>query len=391
MKRIAATAVLVAAAVQGQAVERIAMPGPYLGVNLGYATGSVSISTTEKEVCQGDPTCYVANSTADEEVFGVKAFGGYLFNQYFAVEGGYFNLGELSFKDVTNTGEVYKGKLSGQGINMDGLAHLPLLDALTVFARIGVLYAGMSKNYTYSGGILLVNGAPKDMHVTEWDVGYKLGAGVQYDFTPALGVRAEWEGYHLAEAGSRSDYDVNLYSLGVVYRFGIPEPEPEKIVVVKEVPVPGEGTVLEKEVVKEVEVVKKVEVIKEVPKPVIIKKPTERVVLASDTLFDFDKSNVKAEGDAALKQLSGRLQKNDRLVVVGHTDSVGTEVYNMKLSQRRANAVRSRLITLGISPRMIETRAMGESQPVATNATDEGRTANRRVEIEVYAAPKKEL
>jgi len=391
-KQTVAAAVVLAAAVHGQAVERIAMPGPYLGVNVGYAIGKVSLATTEHEVCQGDPLCTVIDASSDQNSFGVKAFGGYLFNEYFAVEGGYFYLGEYSFKDVTNGGETYKGTLTSQGVNVDAVAHLPILDTLSVFGRIGVMYAGMDKDYSYGPGTLIVNGVPKDMHLTKWDVGYKFGAGVQYDFTPAVGIRGEWEAYHPEEPGSNSGFDVNLYSIGVVYRFGIPEPEPEIIIkeveipvpVVKEVPIPAEPTVVQTTVVKEV--VK----VKEVPKPIIIKGPTERVVLASDTLFDFDKSIVKTEGQAALKQLAARLQKKDRLIVVGNTDSIGTEAYNMRLSQRRADAVRAVLIQNGISPRQIETRAMGESHPVATNATDEGRAANRRVEIEVYAAPKKE-
>ena len=384
LKYSAAAAVLSLAAVNGQAAERIAAIGPYIGANIGYVTGRVSQATTRQEVCQGDPTCVVTDRSDDTNALGLKLYGGFLFNQYFALEGGYFNLGEVSFEDTTNTGETYKGSASMQGINVDAVAHLPVLDQLSLFARAGVIYAELNKDYSYTGGTLYVNGMPKDMNPDKQDVGYKYGLGVQFDFTPALGVRGEWEGFHLGEADSDTGFDVNMVSVGVVYRFGVePAPEPEPVILVKEVPVPAEPKVVEKVVEKEV--VKEVEA-----EPIILKEPTERVVLAADALFDFDKSFVRAEGKAMLRELAHRLQPDDRLKVTGHTDWIGSDAYNMKLSERRANSVKDVLVSYGIAPSQIETDWKGEREPIATNETDEGRQANRRVEIDIYAAPKDE-
>jgi OOP family OmpA-OmpF porin len=274
-----------------------------------------------------------------------------------------------------------------QGLNADVVGHLPILEQLTVFGRLGVMYAEVNKEYSYSGGTLYINGVAKDMSPGQWGAGLKIGAGVQYDFTPRLGVRGEWEGYHMEEDASDSGLDMSFWSVGVVYRFGedpnapVPPPEPEKIIVVKEVPVPAEPVVVEKVVEKEV--------IKEVPaEPVVIRKPVERVVLATDALFDFNKAIVKPEGKAAIRDLVAKLQKDDKLIVTGHTDSIGSELYNLKLSQRRADAVKNELVVNGIEAERIETKAKGESDPVATNETDEGRAQNRRVDIDIIAAPK---
>ncbi|WP_345970684.1 OmpA family protein [Sulfurimonas sp. HSL1-6] len=383
----AAALLLTTAAYADFPAKRIAFPGFYIGGNVGYATGRVNETDTAEEACNGDPACTVINSTIDENAFGLKLFGGYLFNDFFAIEGGYFNLGELSFKHDTSTGETYKGTAKTQGLNADVVGHLPILSQLTAFARLGVMYAEVSKDYSYSGGTLYVNGVAKDMSPSQWGAGLKVGLGVQYDFTPRLGVRGEWEGYHMEEDASNSGLDMSLWSVGVVYRFGedpnapVPPPEPEKVVVVKEVPVPAEPVVVEKVVEKEV--------VKEVPsEPVIIRKPVERVVLATDALFDFNKATVKPEGKAAIRDLVLKLQKDDKLIVTGHTDSIGSELYNLKLSQRRADAVKNELVINGIGADRIETKAKGESDPVATNATDEGRAQNRRVEIDIIAAPK---
>jgi OOP family OmpA-OmpF porin len=116
--------------------------------------------------------------------------------------------------------------------------------------------------------------------------------------------------------------------------------------------------------------------------------PAERIVLASDALFDFDQAKLLQQGQAALKKLAQNITENDRLIITGHTDNVGTEEYNLKLSDKRANAVKDYLVLQGISSEQIETEAKGESEPVADNDTHEGRTANRRVEIIIITKTK---
>jgi OOP family OmpA-OmpF porin len=99
--------------------------------------------------------------------------------------------------------------------------------------------------------------------------------------------------------------------------------------------------------------------------------------------FDFDKAAIKPEGKRRLDDVVRLMRDNPnlRVVAVGHTDSVGSDAYNMKLGERRAKAVVNYLISEGVSPSRVDVRSEGESRPVASNATAEGRAENRRVEI----------
>lgn len=110
-----------------------------------------------------------------------------------------------------------------------------------------------------------------------------------------------------------------------------------------------------------------------------------KVTLQADTLFDFDKSSLKPEGRAALDQVATGIKgiKLEVAIAVGNTDSVGTDAYNMALGQRRAQAVKAYLVTKGVPAEKIYTESKGKSNPVASNATAEGRAQNRRVDLEV--------
>ena len=110
-----------------------------------------------------------------------------------------------------------------------------------------------------------------------------------------------------------------------------------------------------------------------------------KVTYAADAFFDFDKSVLKAEGKAKLDDLADKVKSINLEVViaVGHTDSVGADAYNQKLSVRRAEAVKAYLVSKGIEKNRVYTEGKGEKQPVADNKTSAGRAKNRRVEIEV--------
>jgi OmpA-OmpF porin, OOP family len=112
----------------------------------------------------------------------------------------------------------------------------------------------------------------------------------------------------------------------------------------------------------------------------------ERITLEAVTLFDFDSDQLRPEGRARLDELVADLRDFPRVGnvrIVGHTDSTGPAEYNQGLSERRAQAVADYLVGQGVSAGQLEVSGMGETDPIASNETPEGRQLNRRVEIDV--------
>lgn len=120
------------------------------------------------------------------------------------------------------------------------------------------------------------------------------------------------------------------------------------------------------------------------PKPKPAPK-VERTIILDDVLFDFDRSNVKPEAAAILDRLVAFMNENKdkKAALSGHTDNVGTDAYNQKLSERRVNSVRDYVVKKGVESGRISGQGFGESKPIADNKTKEGRAKNRRVEIKV--------
>jgi adhesin transport system outer membrane protein len=119
--------------------------------------------------------------------------------------------------------------------------------------------------------------------------------------------------------------------------------------------------------------------------PAPIQPMPKKVTFSADAFFDFDKSSLKPDAQAELADFAQKVknagQTKELLVAVGHTDSVGTDAYNMGLSLARAKSVKAYLVEVGLNGALIKTEGRGESEPVADNATAEGRAKNRRVDI----------
>jgi OOP family OmpA-OmpF porin len=113
----------------------------------------------------------------------------------------------------------------------------------------------------------------------------------------------------------------------------------------------------------------------------------EKNTMSASALFDHDRSNLKDEGKAALHALDESIKARGASIVdidvIGHTDSDGAEEYNMGLSIRRAEAVRDYMVSEGVDASIIDVSGEGESNPIVSNATKEGRAENRRVDIHV--------
>ena len=114
------------------------------------------------------------------------------------------------------------------------------------------------------------------------------------------------------------------------------------------------------------------------------------VTFASGLLFDVDSSRLRAESKKNLDNLASSLSSfgDSKLLLVGHTDSQGSDEYNLSLSRRRADAVGSYLESRGVSSMRVQTSGRGETEPIATNDSDSGRQQNRRVEVAIYASDK---
>jgi len=112
------------------------------------------------------------------------------------------------------------------------------------------------------------------------------------------------------------------------------------------------------------------------------------VTFPSGILFPFNSTEILPDGKNNLQQLASSLDKypNSDILIVGHTDSVGTDAYNLDLSQRRAQAASAYLQSLGVPAARLQTAGKGKTEPIASNDTDEGRQRNRRVEIAIYAS-----
>ncbi|AMO35818.1 Outer membrane protein A precursor [Thauera humireducens] len=134
------------------------------------------------------------------------------------------------------------------------------------------------------------------------------------------------------------------------------------------------------------------------PAPAPAPKPTaDKIKLAADALFDFDKATLKPEGRAKLDDLAAKSKqlKLEVILAVGHTDRLGSDAYNQKLSERRAAAVKTYLVSKGVEANRVYTEGKGEKQPVTGNKCDnvKNRKAlieclqpDRRVEVEVIGS-----
>lgn len=191
-------------------------PHGYVGANIGRTEADFH------EAIRVTPPTALALTGEDDDETAYKLYGGYRFSRMFAVEGGFFDLGRYSYR-YGNAFGTFAGDTRFRGVNLDLLAMLPIWDRFSAFGRIGATYTWAETNGVGTG---IVTG-PTSRDQNEW--GVKYGAGVEYAFSPALAVRAEWERYRL-EDPVRNRGHVDMASIGLVYRFGGTAPAPTRVV-----------------------------------------------------------------------------------------------------------------------------------------------------------------
>ncbi len=352
--------------------------GWYGGLNIGQSRAKIDDARiTSSLLGSGFGTSSITDDNRDS---GYKLFGGYRINRNFALEGGYFDLGKFGFTATTVPAGTLNGTIQLKGLNLDAVGILPITEKFSAFGRVGVNYAQARDSFSGTGAVTVLNPNP-----SKREANVKFGAGLQYDFTESLGMRLEAERYRINDAvGNKGDAD--LVSLGLVYRFGAKTPAPTPRTAAPE-PVAAPA-----------------------PAPVVVAPPPPprpvtpapaprvptKVTFSADSLFDFDKPTVKPEGKQHLDKFAADLRgaNFDVITVTGHTDRIGPHAYNMKLSTRRAEAVKAYLVeSAGIPAGKIAAIGTDGSDPVTKPGECKGRKAtkaliaclqpDRRVEVEV--------
>lgn len=344
-----------------------------------YAGGNIGQSRAKIDDARISPLLPGATISDDNKGNAFKLFGGYQFNRNFALEGGYFNLGEFGYTATTAApalAATLNGKIKLQGLNLDAVGMLPMGDKFSVFGRVGMQYAQAKDTFTSSGAAP----TPANPNPSKNALNYKVGVGAQYDFNRSLGMRIEAERYRIDDALNNKG-DINMYSLGLVYRFDQHKPAP-----------------VEKVVMPEREIV----VVHTPPPPappaeiIYVTKVIFSVDSGADALFGFGKSTIQPTGKRALDKFAANLKGAHyrTIIVTGNTDRIGSKSANMKLSLKRADVVKDYLVqSAGIPADKISSRGAGESNPLTKPNECKGNKAtkklvaclapDRRVEVDV--------
>lgn len=310
----------------------------YVGGNYGRTLESIDDGEIANSIIGGGLTD-IEDEDSDR---GYKFFVGYQFTHHFALEAGYADLGDFGVRVARAPGAgTLTGEASYKGYNLDAVGTWPLTERLSAFGRVGAFHYETEENFI--GTESLAASLSRD----DKDTGYKFGAGLEYSFTERLSARIEAERYRIEDMLGDNG-SVNLYSIGVVYRFGdraAPPPAKEK-----------------DPVVAQQEYCSKLAIQFEINRADIPRAETERLNAAG----------------AFLKKYP-----DTKAVIEGHTDNVGSAQANMQLSQRRADSVLQYLVGQQIDAGRISTLARGEDEPAGNNDTDAGKRENRRIDTTI--------
>jgi OOP family OmpA-OmpF porin len=350
--------VVVAILVSGSA--GAADSGWYIGANAGQSRANIDDPAIMADLLDAGLTTTAI--TDDDRHFGFKAFGGYQFNRFLALESGYFDLGKFSFQASTSPAGTLRGEIEIHGVNLDLVGFVPFTEKFAAFGRVGAIYAEAEDSFTATGAVNVL-----DPNRRKRAANYKFGLGLQYNFFDEFGMRAEAERYRIDDAVG-NDGDIDLVSVGFVFRFGggsgparvAAEPLSVMTPMAVTVPVPETGS-----------------------------DRTQKYCSILDFQFEVNKDDIQREEKEKLAVIGTFLNKypETSAVIEGHTDNVGPPEQNLRLSRRRADSVVSYLVdTLHVAPARLSAVGYGDTRPLGDNRTEEGKRMNRRIGAVVACA-----
>ncbi len=322
----------------------------YAGINAGQTHENIN----DGFIANTDLGGGLATLTDDRRDNGYKVFAGYLLNDSFAIEAGYFDLGEFGLRATKDQVNPLKINTKTRGFNVDLVGYLPVTTSLSAFGRAGAHYYE-SKDRFQGGNRLVMD----TMHDREHDSNFKWGGGFQYDLSKNVAMRLEAERYALNDVTGKNG-SVNLYSFGVLYRFGR---ENSPVAQTTE----NKGIAEQKSV-----------------------RPESKEYCSKlDIQFEVNKSQIQREELERLLAVGAFMKKypDTTAIVEGHTDNVGTPESNKVLSRNRADSVVSYLVNnQRISIARLSAVGYGDSRPVADNNTENGKRMNRRINTVIECA-----
>lgn len=320
----------------------------YGGLNIGQTHESINDGVIAIDEMGGGLT----SLTDDDRDNGYKLFAGYQVNDNFAVEAGYFDLGQFGSRAVKDQVGSLKTRAKTRGFNVDLVGSVPMTEKLSAFARFGVHYYEAKDRFQGGDGFVV-----SDEHRRERDVDMKWGGGLQYDFTQKFAMRLEAERYAIDDV-TGGNGKISMYSLGAIYRFGEQNSAPVAAVVAA--PVTQRSAKL-----------------------------TEEYCSMLDIQFPINNDEIQREDLERLAVVGTFLKKypDTNAVVEGHTDNVGTPEANQILSRDRAESVMNYLVReQRVASDRITAVGYGDTRPIADNSTEDGKRANRRINTVIACA-----
>lgn len=284
-----------------------------------------------------DESNAIFSTDEDNDEVGAGLFGGYQINQNLGIELGYDYLGKYKY-DGTRNAAVFNDAIEAQLAQLTLKLGFPVADNLDLYGRLGGGYGWTDSDKLDSDSRAVFVGALG----AEYALNLDWAARLEYQYSTPYGSRED--------TGLRMDN--GFLSLAAVYRFG-------QVAAALPVAAPA-------------------------PEPVVVDK---QFTLSSDVLFDFNKATLKPEAGQALDTLYSQIEsarpKDGSATVIGYTDRLGSDAYNQKLSEQRAQTVADYLVGKGLPAGKVNVEGRGEGSPV----TGESCTSQSKKELIVCLAP----